>query len=288
MHSSDLLDLAADFDVIKRFNHYFQESHTDGRPDPDVEFVDEWLYFVVDFQGWSRRQIPLRVAQHYYLLFTSTVGHKDNVTVILFRRWEPLDNFALDQPLPTGTLGELELNSVVHETSEIRELHKFHHTPVGGSNFDLEGCPLGADPLSRSAHISSLSRGSSRYPANSSSRRWLRQMAANQPPSASSSSSSNGNRGIRSSCPVSRLVSGIPSRNRSALPCRWTYHHRCEDSPPDVSMLKQRAVAKLCECCASIVHADAVWTMPSGLTWDATFLDESFLLFSDTRTLTRM
>lgn len=87
---------------------------------------------------------------------------------------------------------------------------------------------------------------------------------------------------------MSRLASGTPSCNRSASPRRRAYHHRREDSPPDVSMLKQRAVAKLRECCASIVHADTVWTMPSGLTWDSTFLDESFLLFSDTRTLTHM
>jgi len=36
LHSSDLHDLASDFTIIVHFDHYFQETHMEGRPDPDV------------------------------------------------------------------------------------------------------------------------------------------------------------------------------------------------------------------------------------------------------------
>jgi len=59
LHSSNLHDLASDFAIIARFDHYFQETHIEGRPDPDIAFDDDWLYYMEDFQGWSRHQIPL-------------------------------------------------------------------------------------------------------------------------------------------------------------------------------------------------------------------------------------
>lgn len=53
--SGDIPDLASDFAVIRDFDHYFQGIYSGGHPDPDVEFNDDWFYYVVDFQGWSRR-----------------------------------------------------------------------------------------------------------------------------------------------------------------------------------------------------------------------------------------
>ena len=53
VHSSDLWNLSSDFDIIRCFDHYSQEIHTKGCPDPNVEFNDDWSYFFVDIQGWS-------------------------------------------------------------------------------------------------------------------------------------------------------------------------------------------------------------------------------------------
>ena len=95
---SDIHDLDLDFAVIKDFDHYFQGIYSGGCPDLDVKFNDDWFYYVVDFQGWSCRQIPLCVAQHYYLLFMSSVSVEEGVNVVLFRHWEQLNNFSTDQP----------------------------------------------------------------------------------------------------------------------------------------------------------------------------------------------
>ena len=173
--SSDLPDLSSDFALVKCFDHYFQELHVGGHPDPDVEFDDDWLYFIMDFQGWSCRQIPLRVARHYYLLFGSSVSMEGQANVVLFRRWEPLDNFLVGQPLSPATMEDIEEGSVVRETGEIRELHKHKHAPVDGLHFDLEGRPQYStcppDGPDRT------DRGGLQRMANISSRQWLHQMA---------------------------------------------------------------------------------------------------------------
>ena len=80
--------------VVHKFDQFFQELCSEGRPDPNVEFADNWKYYVVDFQGWSRRMIPLCVAREYYVRFGSSVGHEMDGTMVLFRRWESLNNFA--------------------------------------------------------------------------------------------------------------------------------------------------------------------------------------------------
>ena len=90
-----------------------------GRPDPDVQFDDDWEYYVVDFQGWSRRRIPVSVAQEYYILFASTVDREDHGTVVLFRRWEPLDNLTDGLPHLTGLAGVEGCNSVMRGSCEI-------------------------------------------------------------------------------------------------------------------------------------------------------------------------
>jgi len=94
--SDDILDLQSDFAVIKDFDHFFQSIYSGGHPDPDVEFDDDWSYYVVNFQGWMRRQIPLRITRHYYLLFASSVSREGRLQIILFCRWELLDNFSME------------------------------------------------------------------------------------------------------------------------------------------------------------------------------------------------
>ena len=287
VYSSELCDLSSDFEVIKEFDHYFQGIYSRGRPDPDVEFNDDWSYFVVDFQGWLRRQIPLRVAWHYYLLFASSISTEDGFNVVLFRRWEPLNNFSTEQPLPMDVMEGVDMNSVVQETREIRELHKYSHAPVGNSRYDFEGRPQCSPQSSDGSHRSKIPDKMSRQTTGFSSRRWVQQMAGDRERSISSSSD-NGGWNMRSPRPSSRLSSVMHSRDRSASPRQRVHYRRRENSPPDFAVTRQRAVARLRECCVVITHTDTVWTMPSDLEWDPTFLMESFLLFPDSRTLTRV
>ena len=154
VHSSELQGLSSDFAVMRRFDHYFQELHPEGRPDSDVIFNDNWSYFMVDFQGWSRRQIQLRVACHYYLLFASSVGMEDESNVVLFHRWEPLGNLLVEQP---SAMQDVEESGVVRGTGEIRDLHKYNHAPTDGSHVDLDGQPQCSACLPDGSHRDHLS-----------------------------------------------------------------------------------------------------------------------------------
>jgi len=286
VHSSELHGLSSDFAIIKRFDHYFQELHAGGRPDPDVEFDDDWSYFIVDFQGWSCRQIPLRVARRYYLHFASSVNSGNLSSTVLFRRWEPLDNFSLEQPLPISVMEDVEESSVVRETREIRELHKYNHAPVDGAHFDLDGRPCYSTQSTDNFIRDKLKRRS-RHPGDSTSRRWLQQMTDDQAHFTSASLDIS-SRGTRSSHPASRLSSDTCSRDHSASPRQRIYPQRRGNSPPDNAVLRQRAIARLRESCAVMMHVDTVWIMPLELDWDLSFLNDSFLLFPDSRTLTRL
>jgi hypothetical protein len=242
---------------------------------------------VVDFQGWSQRQIPLRVARHCYLLFASSIGKEGDTNFVLFRHWETLGNLPVDQPLPIGTMEDMDMNGIVRETGEIRELHKYHHAPIGNASCTLGGRPLCPSDSSDDSPKDGFPRRRPQGAANFSSRRWLRQMADSQWCSASSSSD-NGNHGMRSPRPASRLSSDVRSRNHSASPPPRAYHHRCESPPLNFTAARQRAVAWLQECCASITHTAVMWSIPFDVEWDSSFLNGSFPLFPDGRTLTRL
>ena len=57
----------------------------------------------------------------------------------------------------------------------------------------------------------------------------------------------------------------------------------------DFSVLRQRAIARLHECCAVVTHSNTVWIMPSELGWDLLFLNNSFIFFlNGRRTLTHL
>ena len=287
LHSSDLPELTHEFAVIARFDHFFQERHDEGHPDPDVEFADDWSYYVVDFQGWSRRRIPLRVARHYYLLFASSVGKECDSMFVLFRRWETLGNLPVDHPLPAGAMEDVDMNGVVRDTREIRELHKYHHAPAGSATCVLGGQPQGLSYPSNDSRMDGLAGRRSQLASDFSSRLWLRQMTDDQGRS-SSVSLDNGNRNAQNPRPTSRFSCDMRSRGRSASPRPRIYHHRRESPPLSHTAARQRAVAWLRECCAVITHATVVWSMPSGVEWDSSFLNDSFLLFPDGRMLTRL
>jgi len=183
-------------------------------------------------------------------------------------------------------MADVERTGIVREAREIRELHKYRHAPFGNSCYDLEGRPRFSSYFSEGSHSDNVPRRRSRL-ASEFSKRWVQKMADDQGCSISPSLDSR-SRGVRSPRPTSRLSSSRHNQDHSASPRQRVYQHCRENSPPDFTVARQRAVTRLRQSCAVITHNDMVWTMPSDLGWDLTFLNESFLLFPDGRTLTRM
>ena len=223
IHSSALKGLENEIAVMLKFDRFFQELCVEGRPDPSVDFDDDWRYYVVDFQGWSHRNIPLCVAREYYVRFGSSVGHEEGGTMVLFRRWESLNNFATSTQ-PTESM-EIEGNaSMVRGSSEIRELHRSKHAPGRHTVFDWDGRPSSRrDSLQAPSGRACPQRERRQNNISSVSRRWLSQMAGEDTRSEGGSQSE-----LRSSPSYSsrEQVSNTPSRssshagarNRSASP----------------------------------------------------------------------
>ena len=295
LHSNDLPDLQDELSVAKRYDQFLQDISDDGRPDPDVEFNEGWCYYVVDFQGWSRRRIPLRVAREYYVLFASTVSYEDDITVTLFRRWETLGNpAALSRPIVA--LEDDPQGCMIRGADEIRELHKYDHAPVGTWHYDVNGHPSSAT-ASGGSSLSSRSLGNSssfQDGVPSTSREWLHQMAGVgrrsrstelEPGGRSLSQSSISQTGRRRPRSNSYMSIVDRSRGRSASPRPRVYNRRRSKSP---AAKRVAAVSRLQEVGEIITFDGVVWGMPPDLTWNQTFLKEGILLFPDTRTLIRL
>lgn len=288
VHSTDFDDWTDDFTNIQQYDHFFQEISTNGRPDPDVQLDDDWVYYVVDFQGWCRRRIPLSVAREYYILFASTTIRENHITTVLFRRWEPLDNLVGGLPHLVGSIPGEGCSSVVRGSCEIREMHKFKHAPFLGKRFDLEGrmvpLPTSSDGSSRRTQ---LPRERTREGVSPNAGRWLQLMADNRrlrEPKAFDNDSVGSTR-TRS---LSRMSSGTRHRGRSASPRLQVYQQRRPSSPLTVSAVHRKAVSRLEEECSLITYQDDIWTMPPNLEWNPSFYRDSILLFPDDRTLTRL
>lgn len=179
LHSNDLPDLQNELSVVKRYDHFLQDVTGDGHPDPDVDFNEDWCYYVVDFQGWSRRRIPLRVACEYYVLFSSVISHEDGLTVVLFPCWETLGNpAALTRPM-VALEDDLQ-GCLIRGADEIRELHKYEHTPVSNWHYNTDGRP-NSPPKSEAFSPAGRSHANVAGPQDSAlfaSCRWLCQMAS--------------------------------------------------------------------------------------------------------------
>ena len=287
--SAALQGLDEDILTILKFDHFFQELCGEGRPDPDVEFDEEWQYYVVDFQGWSRRCIPLSVAKEYYVRFGSSIGHEDGGTMVLFRRWESMDNLST-MAQPAQSLGSEGSMSMVRGSLEIRELHRSKHAPGRDALFDRDGRSFSQRdfrgiPLRRTRSQHARRRDN----ASLTSQRWLAQMSGKDTRSDSSSqsefqSSSSHSPGGRLSAAPSRSSSRVVARARSASPGPRVYHRRRGTSPS----LRRQAVEALQDAGAVITYVGSVWDTPPGLEWNTTFCQESILLFPDPRTLTRL
>ena len=295
LHSNNLPDLQDELSVAKKYDHFLQDVVVEGRPDPDVEFDEDWCYYVVDFQGWSRRRIPLRVAHEYYVLFASTVSRKDNVSVVLFRRWETLGNpAALARPMVA--LEDDPQGCMIRGTDEIRELHKYDHAPVGNWNYNSDGRP-GLTPDSGSASQTGRSRTISSNLQDdipSASHRWLRQMtsvggrsmsAEIEPRRRSSSQSGSSQCSGNQSRPDPSMAVDNRRRGRSASPRPRPYNLGHTRSP---AAERIGVVSRLREEGSILTFDGVVWSMPPDLTWNQTFFTESILLLPDSRTYTRL
>ena len=295
LHSDDLPDLHNELSVAKKYDYFFQDISEDGRPDPDVMFEEDWCYYVVDFQGWSRRRIPRQVAREYYVLFSSTVSREDDLTVVLFRRWETLGNpAALTRPIVA--LEDDPEGCMVRGADEIRELHKYDHAPVGSWHYDMDGRPR-SQPDSATSSTRSRSHANVPSPRTDSllgSSRWLRQMTSVDGRSVSSEPGSHGRSSSQSSNSQNshrrpRLDPLAPAndrqRGRSASPRPQAYNHRRAKSP---AALRNEAISRLRDEGSIITFDGVVWGMPPELTWNQSFLMESILLLPDTRTSTRL
>ncbi|EDQ98479.1 uncharacterized protein LACBIDRAFT_300221 [Laccaria bicolor S238N-H82] len=289
VHSTDFDDWSDEFAVIRQYDRFFQETCVKGRPDPDVRFDDDWDYYVVDFRGWSRRRIPISVAQEYYVLFASTVDRESQGTTVLFRRWEPLDNLTDGLPHFVGpTESSEDCSSFTRSSYEIRELHKYKHAPIPGERFDLEGrlilpLPLAGIPLNRMHPRKHGTRDELSLGAG----RLLRLMVSNSRQRGSGFSDSD-SASTSQSRPTSRISSTNRSRGRSASPRPQTYEQRRAGSTPITPAGRQRAIAKLEEECSMITYHGTIWSIPPNLDWDTSFYRDSILLFPDNRTLTRL
>ena len=295
LHSNDLPDLRDDLSEAKKYDQFFQEVSTDGRPDPDVEFDEGWCYYVIDFQGWSRRRIPLRVAREYYVLFASTITQEEDVTVVSFRRWETLGNPAALARLMVA-LEDDPQGCMIRGADEIRELHKYNHAPVSNWYYDMDGRPS-STPTSGTSSLSNRSRAdvsSPQHVTSSMSQRWLHQMSSVGRRSLSTEVESRGRSASRSrgrhsdrhrAQPSSYMSIDDQARERSASPRPQAFNYRRARSP---AAARARAIDHLREEGSIITFDGVVWSMPPDLTWNQTFLTESILLLPDTRTLTRL
>lgn len=286
VYSTDFDNWSNEFAIIRQYDHFFQEICDTGRPDPDIQFDDDWEYYVVDFQGWSRRRISMCMAHEYYILFASTVERQNNSTVVLFRRWEPLDNFDGGLPHLIGPVSDNEgYDSVVRGSCEIREMHKFQHAPVPGMPFSVDGHSE-SSPAFSDGHAHSV-RDNPREGISSTAGRWLQLMASDSQrrqryrPANSNPSSTSRTRS------ASRMSSSNQSRDRSASPRPRSFQQRRTGSPSAMTISRQRAIARLEDECSIITYLGVIWVLPPDLEWNLSFYHDSILLFPDIRTLTR-
>ena len=216
------------------------------------------------------------------------MDREDHSTVVLFRRWEPLDNLTDGLPRLTGLAGAEGCNSVVRGSCEIREMHKFKHALLLNKRFDRDGkmVPL-FTPSKGSLGGARFSQNKVRVGVPPHAGRWLQLMASDKrqrrAPRLDNDSGSTSQ--TRSS---SRMSSDDHSRDRSASPRPQPYRQCRSSSPPSMSMSRRRAIAKLKDECSIITYIGTIWTLPLGLEWSTPFYQDSILLFPDSRTLTRL
>ena len=166
------------------------------------------------------------------------IGKDSDINFVLFHHWETLGNLPVDHPLPVGATEDVDMNGIVQEGGEIRELHKYHHTPVRGASLTLgDQFRCSSYSSDNSCNIRS-SEGRSQLNADISSRCWLRQMTDSQQHSASSSSD-NHHHSIWSLRPAPRLSSDVHSRGHSASPRPQIYHPQHRSPSPNFTAVRE-------------------------------------------------
>ena len=223
------------------------------------------------------------------------MSSEDDVTVVLFRRWETLGNpAALSRP--RIALEDDPQGCMVRGADEIRELHKYEHAPVGSWHYNEDGRSNSSQSSEASVFSGRSNTNLSGIPEGTSltSRRWLCQMASTGQRATSTEAESHRCSSSRSSDspnprhrprPGSYMSIDGWSRGRSASPRPRTYNSCRTRSPAAV---RAEAINRLREEGSVITFDGVVWGMPPELTWNQAFLTESILLFPDSRTLTRL
>ena len=166
----DMLEFVADFEVMKKYDEFFQRRVSGGTVAPELQFSEDWTYAVVDFQGWMYRTIPLATAREFSRRFGSHFVMRGSWKSIIFRRWEVLNREDLSMIE--------EVDELVRSQVEIREVHRSFYAPVNRQKFDDNGYP---DYSGRT--IASVTSATVHCP-----RSWVEAMASSTGSSSRSSS----------------------------------------------------------------------------------------------------
>ena len=258
----DMPEFAADFEVMKSYDEFFQNRVLNSMISPDLQFSEDWTYAVVDFQGWMYRTIPLPTAKEFAKRFGSHFVIRGSRKSIIFRRWEVL-------PHRGGLEAVEDRDELVRSQVEIREIHRSFYAPVDHQKFDDNGYP---DYGGRADIISTVTLRP---------RSWVEAMA-DSTRSSSRSSSSGPERDQTASRSSNR--SRPYSRPRSRSPPRQDLRTSQQDTPPrekELLINRLRAVT-------NIVGPFITQPAHTEFRWNVDFLNEGVILFPDNRTQIRL
>ena len=253
----DMPEFFTDFETMQNYDEFFQCRVFDSTVSPELQFLEDWTYAVVDFQGWMYRTIPLATAKEFAKRFGSHFVMRGSHKSIIFRRWEVL-NLRDSNAIEEG-------DELVRGQIEIREIHRSFYAPVDRQKFDDNGYPdYGVRANSANAVI---------HRPNS----WVEAMAGSTH-SSSRSSSSGGDRERTNSRNSNRSHPYSRPRSRSSLP---------QEQHPDQSDTSDVELGQLIfrlQAIASIIGPPTPWPTCAISQWNTDFLSEGVILFPDNRT----
>jgi len=256
----DFPEFTADFEVMRKYDEFFQHQVLIGAVALELQFSEDWIYAVVDFQGWMYRIIPLVTAKEFAKRFGSHFVMRGSCKSIIFRRWEVLGQGEFD--------AVADKDELVCSQVKIREIHRSFYTPLDRQKFNDNGYPdYGgrANTVSTGVHWSHS---------------WVDAMAGSAH-SSSRSSSSGVDRGHTNSRNSNQ--SRPYSRPRSHSPLK-------EDCYPDQcdALTSWNQLIQNLQVITSIIGPSFLVSTCVESQWNPDFLDEGVILFPDDRTQLRL
>ena len=279
VYSYHMPDFAADFEIMKGYNEFFQHRVFNGSVADGLSFSEDIHFAVVDFQGWMYRPIPLRTAMEFATQFGSHVVDYNGRISVIFRRWEALDDQS-SISTPAGIPQEGTDDELMRGHWEIREIHRSFYAPYDRQKFDLNGFPdygSNSTPLRVSSRLSNASHSSERPPRN-----WVEAITQSASPTSRSSSSGGAGRD-RTSSRNSARSSPYPRPRSQSPSCRQSYQRRS-----DLPFTNREQTIRRLHSRGNITGPSTLWMMPIGPSWSVDFLEEGVLLFPDNRTQIRL